>query len=137
MGCRKHVLSYRTVGLLDARDGLHLIRQGAVQYFLTKGDLKMQWLNGWSSHSGTLFGTTLIGVNIALVVGSESARQIVSSCGFLPTGRPSPRRLIVILFGELAPMFAARRYPDHVIRHWRRPCLLFGKTTDPHTLADQ
>lgn len=87
-----------------------------VQYFLTKGDLKIQWLNELLSHSGTLFGTTLIGVNIALVVGSESARQLFSSLGLSPDLSVVPQILIVILFGELAPMFAARRYPDHVIR---------------------
>lgn len=87
-----------------------------LQYFLTKGDLRIQWLNQLITHSGTLFGTTLIGVNIALVVGSEAARQIFSSLGVSPEWSAIPQAVIVILFGELAPMFAARRYPDHVIR---------------------
>lgn len=87
-----------------------------LQYFLTRGDQKVNQLNYLISNSARLFGTTLIGVNIALVVGSESARQISSILGFSPDLAVIPQVIIVILFGELAPMFAARRYPEHIVQ---------------------
>lgn len=87
-----------------------------LQYFLTTGNIKMVRLNELLSHSGKLFGTTLICGNIALIVGSESARQIFSNLGVSPDWAILPQIVVVILFGELAPMFAARRYPEHVVR---------------------
>jgi CBS domain containing-hemolysin-like protein len=61
-----------------------------------------------------LFGTTLIGVNVALFLGSECAREFHVAIGVSPDLAPLSQVFLVVIFGELAPMFAARGYAEHV-----------------------
>lgn len=61
-----------------------------------------------------LFGTTLLIVNTALQCGSESARQVYITLGFSPDFAPITQILVVLIFAELIPMFAARRAPESV-----------------------
>ncbi len=63
-----------------------------------------------------LFGTTLFGVNLCLVLGSESARQAFQSLGLNPTLSAIFHIPYVLVFGELVPMFAARLFPEHMAR---------------------
>ncbi len=63
-----------------------------------------------------LFSTSLIGVNVALMVSSESARRLFEAVGVDPNWAPIAEIPFVLIFGELVPMFAARLYPDHVCR---------------------
>ncbi|MDB2614005.1 hemolysin family protein [Chlamydiales bacterium] len=86
-----------------------------LQYYLAQGKKQIIWLDHLLKNPARLFGTTLIGVNIALVVGSECAREFFSSLGLPPDMAAIPQIILVILIGELAPMFAARRYPEHVV----------------------
>lgn len=85
-----------------------------LQYYVSKGYKQAIWLNYLLQHPSHLFGTTLIGVNIALVVGSECSREFYSAIGLSPDLAPLTQVIIVVIFGELAPMFAARHYPEHV-----------------------
>lgn len=85
-----------------------------LQYYVSKGVKQAIWLNYLLQHPSHLFGTTLIGVNIATVVGSECARQFHSAIGLSPDLAPLSQVILVVIFGELAPMFAARHYPEHV-----------------------
>lgn len=85
-----------------------------LQYYVSKGNKQAIWLNYLLQHPSRLFGTTLIGVNIALVIGSECAREFYSAIGLAPDLAPLTQVILVVIFGELAPMFAARRYPEHV-----------------------
>lgn len=85
-----------------------------LQYFLSKGNKRAEWLHYLISHPSRLFGTTLIGVNIAMMLGSEFAREFHTALGIDPDLAPLSQVLLVIIFGELAPQFAARRYSDHV-----------------------
>ncbi|HEV8051678.1 MAG TPA: hemolysin family protein [Parachlamydiaceae bacterium] len=85
-----------------------------LQYYVSKGNKQAIWLNYLLQHPSRLFGTTLIGVNIALVVGSECSREFYSAMGLQPDLAPLTQVILVVIFGELAPMFAARRYPEHV-----------------------
>lgn len=85
-----------------------------LQYYVSKGYKRAIWLNDLLQRPARLFGTTLVGVNIALVIGSECAREFYSSIGLSPEWSPLTQVIIVVIFGELAPMFAARRYPEHV-----------------------
>ncbi|MEI8365920.1 MAG: hemolysin family protein [Parachlamydiaceae bacterium] len=87
-----------------------------LQYYASKGSKRMLWLNDLLQHPSRLFGTTLIGVNIALVIGSECSRECYAALGISPDLAPLTQVALVVIFGELAPMFAARRYPEHVAR---------------------
>ncbi len=85
-----------------------------LQYYVSKNYKRAIWLSDLLHDPAKLFGTTLIGVNVALVIGSECARQFYSSIGLSPDLAPLTQVLIVVIFGELAPMFAARHYAEHV-----------------------
>lgn len=85
-----------------------------LQYYVSKGDKHAIRLNYMLHHPSYLFGTTLIGVNVALIFGSEFSRQFHSSIGLSPDLAPLSQVIIVVIFGELAPMFAARRYAEHM-----------------------
>lgn len=85
-----------------------------LQYYVSKGYRQAIWLNYLLQNPSRLFGTTLIGVNIALVVGSECSREFHAALGLSPDIAPLTQVVLVVIFGELAPMFAARHYPENV-----------------------
>lgn len=85
-----------------------------LQYYLSKGNPHAQRLNYLLHKPERLFGTTLIGVNVAMMFGSEFARLFHASIGINPDWAPLSQVMIVVIFGELAPMFAARRYAENV-----------------------
>jgi putative hemolysin len=85
-----------------------------LQYYVAKGNKRAVWLNWLLHHPTRLFGTTLIGVNVATFFGSEFAREFHAAIGIDPDFSPISQVILVVIFGELAPMFAARRYAEHV-----------------------
>jgi putative hemolysin len=85
-----------------------------LQYYVSKGVTRAKWLDFLLKHPSRLFGTTLIGVNVAMVVGSECARRFHIALGLSPDLAPLSQVIIVVIFGELAPMFAARRYAENM-----------------------
>ena len=85
-----------------------------LQYYVSKGEKRAIWLNFLLHNPARLFGTTLIAVDVALMIGSECSRQFHLALGINPDLAPLWQVIIVVIFGELAPMFAARRYPEHV-----------------------
>lgn len=90
------------------------LSQVRLHYWVAKKERPALRLNWLLQHPFRLFGTTLIGVNITTTVGSECAREFHRAIGLPPDIAPLSQVLIVIIFGELAPMFAARLYPEHV-----------------------
>lgn len=87
-----------------------------LQYFVNKGDSWALWLKKLTQNPTSLFCTTLLGVNVAMFIGSECARRFYLSIGLDPNYAPFTQVFLVVIFGELAPMFAARHYPEHVAR---------------------
>lgn len=83
-----------------------------LQYYVSLGTRRALWLNYLLKRPSRLFGTTLIGVNAALFIGSECARRFYESIHLDPDWAPLTQILIVVIFGELAPLFAARRHPE-------------------------
>ena len=63
-----------------------------------------------------LFTTTLIGVNVAMMISSECSRRLFEACGLNPNLAVFFEIPFVLLFGELVPMFAARIYAEHACR---------------------
>lgn len=84
-----------------------------LQYLVSLKDKRALRLNYLLKNSSRLFGTTLIGVNVAMMFGSECAREFHKAIGVNPDFAPLTQVMIVIIFGELAPMFAARRYAEY------------------------
>lgn len=85
-----------------------------LQYYVSKGKKRALWLSFLLHHPAYLFGTTLIGVNIGLVVGSECARRFYTALGMSPELAPITQIILVLIFAEISPMFAGRRYAEHV-----------------------
>lgn len=85
-----------------------------LHYYVNKGMSRAIQLNRLLNEPLLLFGTTLLMVNVALVVGSECSRKFHAAIGLHPDWAPLSQVAIVIVFGELAPMFAARRYAEKV-----------------------
>ncbi|MGA8163622.1 MAG: hemolysin family protein [Waddliaceae bacterium] len=85
-----------------------------LHYYVRQGNTRAKWLHFLLRHPFRLFGTTLIGVNVAMVAGSECARQFNQAIGLSPDLAPLSQVILVVIFGELAPMFAARYYAEHV-----------------------
>lgn len=104
------VLAFYSMGEM-ACVSLNKIR---LHYYISKGSKQALWLNYLISNPSRLFGTTLIGVNVAMMVGSEFSREFYNAIGLSPDLAPITQVIIVIIFAELAPMFAARRYAEHV-----------------------
>lgn len=85
-----------------------------LHYYVSKGITRAVWLNYLLQNPARLFGTTLFCVNVAMFIGSECARQTYSALSIDPDFAPITQVILVVIFAELAPMFAARRYPEHL-----------------------
>lgn len=73
------------------------------------------WLQHMLSKPYRLFGTAMLGVNCALQLGSQSAREFYSALHLDPDLAPLTQIFLVVIFAELAPLLAARRCSEHVI----------------------
>ncbi|MBU6383336.1 MAG: hemolysin family protein [Verrucomicrobia bacterium] len=83
-----------------------------LQYYVSIGTKRALWLNYLIKSPSRLFGTTLIGITAALVIGSECSRKLYEAFHLDPDLSPITQVPLVVIFGELAPMFAARRHPE-------------------------
>jgi putative hemolysin len=90
------------------------VNRARLHFYAMEGNQPARWLQQLLQHPSRLFGTTLIGVNLATVIGSECAREFHASIGLDPDLAPISQVFLVVIFGELAPMFAARNYAEHV-----------------------
>lgn len=86
-----------------------------LQFYLSQGNRRAKWLGELLNNPTRLFGTTLIGVNGAMQFGSECARRFYASLELSPDWAPITQIFIVLIFAELSPMFAARRYAESVV----------------------
>jgi len=85
-----------------------------LKFYASQGIKRAVWLEYLLQNPSRLFGTTLIGVNVATVISSECAREFHRAIGVDPDFAPLTQVLIVLIFGELAPMFAARMHSEHM-----------------------
>lgn len=85
-----------------------------LHYYVSKGKKRAVLLNDLLHHPSRLFGTTLIMVNLTMFFGSEFAREFHIAIGLSPDLAPLSQVLLVLVFGELAPMFAARLYSEPI-----------------------
>ncbi len=85
-----------------------------LEYYISRKSKRARWLSYLLNHPARLFGTTLIASNLALLIGSEASRRFYESVGFSPDLAPLTQVALVVIFAEMAPMFAARKHPEHV-----------------------
>jgi CBS domain containing-hemolysin-like protein len=85
-----------------------------LEYYANKKEKRAIWLKSLLNKPSYLFGTTLIVINTVLQIGSEASRRFYESIDISPDFAPLTQVIIVLIFGELAPLFAARRHSEHV-----------------------
>lgn len=83
-----------------------------LQYYVSIGKKRAIWIHYLLQKPSRLFGTTLIGINTCLQIGSECARRFYESIHINPDFSVISQIIIVVIFAELSPMFAARRHPE-------------------------
>ena len=83
-----------------------------LQYYVSLGTKRALWLNYLLKRPTRLFGTTLIGITTSLIIGAECSRRFYESIHLNPDWAPLTQVPLVVIFGELAPMFAARRHSE-------------------------
>jgi len=86
-----------------------------LEYYVNKKISRAVWLQYLIQKPARLFGTVMIGVNIALQLGSQAAREFYLSIGLDPDWAAISQVFLVVIFAELVPLFAARRFPEHVV----------------------
>ena len=86
-----------------------------LEYYVSKGMKRAIWLQYLLQKPSRLFGTIMLGVNIALQVGSQSSREFYRALNLNPDLAPLTQIFLVVILAELAPLFAARRFSEHVI----------------------
>lgn len=85
-----------------------------LEYYASSGNKRALWLHSLIQNPSRFFGTTLIGINAALQIGSECSRRFYESIHIDPDFAPITQVFLVVIFGELSPMFAARRHPSQL-----------------------
>ncbi len=106
-----------------------------LQYYVSLGSKRAIWLNYLLKRPSRLFGTTLIGINTALQIGSECSRRFYESIHLDPDFAPITQVLIVVIFGELAPMFAARRHSEQIAMSCVPIMILVARVLSPFIWA--
>jgi CBS domain containing-hemolysin-like protein len=106
-----------------------------LQYYVSIGTRRALWINYLLKRPSRLFGTTLIGITTALVFGSECSRHFYESIHLDPDWAPVTQIPLVVIFGELAPMFAARRHPEQAAMFCVPLMILLARLLSPITWA--
>lgn len=73
-------------------------------------------LNYLLSRPYRLFGTVMVGVNLALQIGSQSAREMYTYLGLNPDLAPLTQVFVVVIFAELVPLLIARSAPESTVK---------------------
>lgn len=84
-----------------------------LEYYVSKGDRRGIWLSRLIKRPTLLFGTSMLGVNTAMLLGSECARRFYSSLGLSPDWAALSQTILVVVFAEISPMFAGRKFAEH------------------------
>lgn len=102
-----------------------------LEYYVKQHHRKAIWLVYLLQHPTYLFATTLIGVNFFLQLGSECSRRLYIEFGLSPDLAPITQIFAVLIFAELAPMFAARSHSEHVSMLGITPIYVLSKVLTP------
>jgi putative hemolysin len=106
-----------------------------LQYYVSLGKKRALWIHFLLKRPSRLFGTTLIGINAALQIGSEASRRFYESIHIDPDFSPVTQVIIVVLLGELVPMTIARRHPERIAIFLAPLMVTLAKLLEPITWA--
>jgi len=106
-----------------------------LQYYVSLQKRRAVWIHFLLKRPSRLFGTTLIGINTALQIGSEASRRCYESLHLDPDFAPITQVFIVVLFAELVPMTIARRHPERIAIFLAPLMMVFAKLLTPITWA--
>lgn len=84
-----------------------------LEYYVSRGERRGIWLSRLIKRPTLLFGTSMLGVNTAMLLGSECARRFYLSIGLSPDWAALSQTVLVVVFAEIAPMFAGRKYAEN------------------------
>lgn len=87
-----------------------------LNYYVSQKKNYAIWLSNLLNTPAKLFGVTLFCINLAMLIGSECARRLYIELGIPPNWALATQVILVLIFAELAPLFAARRHSEHVVR---------------------
>ncbi len=104
-----------------------------LQYYVSKKNKRAIWISYLLGRPSRLFGTTLLGINTALQMGSECSRRFYESIHIDPDWAPLSQVIIVVIFGELVPMFAARKHPERIAMFFAPLMIVLAKCFTPLT----
>lgn len=104
-----------------------------LQYYESQGNRRAVWLKLLLSKPSRLFGTCLIAIEVALQLGSEASRRFYESIHLNSDFAPISQILLVLIFGELAPLFAARKHAEEVALKSVSVVYLLSKLFSPLT----
>ncbi|WP_213357814.1 CNNM domain-containing protein [Chlamydiifrater phoenicopteri] len=96
-----------------------------LHYYLTKNYKKANYINFLIRRPYRLFGTVMLGANIALQLGSEASRECYAGFGISPDYAPLTQVCIVVIFAELLPLTISRKMPERLAL-WGAPILYYS-----------
>lgn len=85
-----------------------------LEFLIYKKNRKAIWIKRLLAKPTRLFSSFMLGVNIALQFGSQGSRELYQALHLNPDFAPITQIIAVVIVGELAPLFAARRYADSI-----------------------
>ncbi|MBM3184229.1 MAG: DUF21 domain-containing protein, partial [Chlamydiae bacterium] len=106
-----------------------------LQYYVSQGRKRAIWLDHLLKRPSRLFGTTLIGINTALQLGSECSRRFYEAIHLNPDFAPLTQVVLVVIFAELVPLFAAMRHPEQIVMFLVPMMIALSKVLMPLTWA--
>jgi CBS domain containing-hemolysin-like protein len=104
-----------------------------LEYFVSQKNKRAIWLFYLLKKPSRLFGTTLIVVNTVLLIASESLRRFYESINLSTDLAPLTLTVVVVIFAELSPLFAARRHPEGIALFNARIIYFISKLFTPFT----
>lgn len=104
-----------------------------LQYYAALGQKRAIWLSALLKRPSQFFGAILIGINGALQIGSECSRKFYETMHIDPGFAPISQVLLVVIFGELIPMFIARRHPSQISLSLAPIMIVFARIFSPIT----
>ena len=85
-----------------------------IEYYIYQKNPKALLVKKFLIQPTRMFSTFVFGINLALQCGSQSARELYICLHIDPDYAPLVHIIVVVLFGELIPLYIARLFPESI-----------------------